>query len=369
MLSSVAVLLTVSAALPVDPPAPIPDKTDRKKPSEDLVSITYDVGDIVAKLGARTGARKSAAIEEVAGTLIDLIDAEKFLGKKPAHTIQLVNQKTLEIRASRDTQDQVADLLAAMRRQLDVAMVVKCRLYEVDRKVYDQQISGKLHRRPGNPAIFAAPATDEFERQFLEGKVKNEKLFSAGLKPLKSSETTIENGAQVEFFSWRAAVPYKYHPALERQPKPGIEPGPLFRLFLPDHDSLSPQPVISLACPGFSFAMRPVVSADRRKTQIKLTQKVTRIAAWQREKKRVWRLVRNADSPYADSREVDLDVPILEEATLTSNFAAMDDWPIVAAVQSQRPDLQASDKLLVLVFSARIRIEEEERQVQQQRKK
>ena len=290
-----------------------------------------------------------------------MIDPEKFLGKNAAYTIQIVNQKTLEIRASRAAHSFIADLLAAHRRLLDNAVVVKCNLYEVDRKLYDEQIAGKLHRRPGNPAVFTAPATDAFERQILEGQVKNEKLFSAGLQPLKSSETTIENGAQVEFFSWRAAVPYKYRPAWEREPSPGIELGPVSRLYVPDYDGLSPQPVISLAYPGFSFAMRPVISGDRRKTQIKLTQKITRIAGWKKEKRLVYRLVRNAQ--YIDSREVELDVPILEEATFTSNFAALDDWPIVAAVQSQRPDGQASDKSLVLVFSARIRIEEEEREI------
>jgi hypothetical protein len=364
-------LSLLPAAFPADQSAKTspPAKTGQNQQDQKtLITVTYDVGDIVAKLSARAGGSKSAAIEDVAGTIVDLIRPEKFLGKKAAYTIQLVNQKTLGIRASRDAHREIADLLAAIRRVHDGAVVVKCNLYEVDRKLYDEQIAGKLHRRPGSPAIFAAPATDDFERQILDGKVKDEKLFSAGLQPLKSSETTIQNGAEVEFFSWRATVPYKSRPAVERQPSPGIELGPVSRVLVRDYESLSPQPVISLACPGFSFAMRPVVSADARKTQIKLTQKVARIAAWKKEKKLVWRWVRNAHAQYPDSMEVYLDVPILEEATFASNFAALDDWPIVAAVQSQRPDVQASDKILVLVFSARIRIEEEEQQILQGKK-
>ena len=60
---------------------------------------------------------------------------------------------------------------------------------------------------------------------------------------------------------------------------------------------------------------------------------------------------------------VELDVPVVQQASFTSNFRALDGQPVVAVVQGQGPGAQTNDKVLLLVFSAKIRIEEEEQAI------
>jgi hypothetical protein len=311
------------------------------KPS-DLYTVAYDVGDMVAKKTFwDLGGQRMDVREGLARSLLQSLAevspgmAKQFLGKQSAHSIQLVSGKTLEVHTDKKTHEQVKNLLEAFRRLLDLAVVVECGLYEVDRKVYDQQVAGKLNRLPGNPAVFADPATDEFEKNFLEGKIVVAKPFYEGMKPLKTSKVTIQDRERGEIFSWRTAVPY------ERSP-----------------DRVFTKKELAFAFPGFSFSMTPVVSSDRRKVHIQLTQKVTQLLEWKKEKALM-------PLPNQDFKEVEFEVPVLQESSFTGNFTNFDGSGAVAAVQAQKPGAKGDERVLLLVFSARILIEEEERLIRE----
>ena len=313
-----------------------------------LADVTYDVSDLTAKRASRAsgtapaGARRQdEALVELSGELLQALAqdspalAKKFVGKDAPFRIQLVNGTRLQVRADKKTQAQVKVLLEVFRRAHDVAVEVVCRLYEINPDVYKKQILAKLPRHPGEPPVFVDPATDETERIYLEGK-QDDAPFYAKLKPLKTSKVTLQSRARGLMFSWRVAVPYERNPA---------------RVFC--------KPELAIAYPGFSFALTPVVSADRRRTHLKLTQKVTQLAGWQK-------VEAQQQMPNDGLRDVVFEVPIVQESSFTSTFTALDGWPVVVPVQWRRPDVPNNARQLVVVFSARILIEEEERAVREE---
>jgi hypothetical protein len=357
-LGSAAVFLLLSGAAAADRPgksAPAGAK---------LYSATYDVRDIVAKrtfwdlarwarnAGSQRPWQSAAVGEGLVRSLLDCLvgddpkRAGEFLGKQARQRIRLVNGNKLEVHGDKKTHEEVKNVLAAFGRSVDLAVVVECWLYEVDRKVYDQQIVGKWHRRPGSPAIFADPATEETEKKFLGGAVKADDVkadfspFYKGRKALQRGKVTIQDRERGEIFSRRTAVPY------ERSPGGGtfVKKG---------------EKELACAFPGFSFSMNPVVSHDRRMVHINLTQKVTQLLEWQKT-------TAHEVLPNQDWKGVVFEVPVLQEASFTSHFTVFDGWPVVARVRWQRPGVKDDDRVLVLLFSARILIEEEERQIQRQ---
>jgi RNA polymerase sigma factor (sigma-70 family) len=332
------------------PPARPKDKDERAAdPMPSVVVYNVDIGDIVAKwtswdlervlsLRLTNAGNREDAGDRLVRSLVETLIADnpglakKFLGKNAAYRIQLLNGKQLEVRADRKTHEQVKELVAGFRRSLDLAVVVESWLYEVDREVYERHIAGKLARHPGNPPVFVDPATEETERKFFEEKGPKGWWFD-GLKPLKHNKITIQDRTHGQFFSWRTAVPYERSPGRVFQKKE-----------------------LAIAYPGFAFSISPVIGADRRQTRIKVSQKVTRLVEWQRVKAE--QLL-----PNQDTKEVPFEVPVLQEASFTSTFDAFDGWPIVVPVQWHRPGTQGNDRVLVLLFRARILIEEEERQI------
>lgn len=345
-----------------------PPKTDAKQQDQKkLVTVTYDVKEIVTKMATWNPGGPAAALERLSTTLVEEIDpvlAAKFLGKNAVYSIQLLDEKQLEIRADKKTQEVLADCLAAIRHLLDVAVEVKCRLYEVDRKIVDQEIARKMTRLPGSAVVFARPDTEEFENQLLaklDGKMKPDEPIRLGVKSFKRSKAVVQNGASGEIFSWRTAVAYEKRPILDKGAY--TTGGPFHSIAFPGAPKYYPPGrETALVFPGFSFDMQPLISHDRRKMQIKLTQRVTQIVAWKKDKLRTW-------LPNQELKEIDLEVPVLEERTFTSNFGSLDGEPIIAVVQGQRPGARAADKVLVLVLNPIIRIEEEERALREEQRR
>jgi hypothetical protein len=365
-------LSLLPAAFPADQSAKTspPAKTDQKQQDQKtLITVTYDISDIVAKVATWHPGGRSAALQRLSASLVeDFADldpelARKLLGKDAVFSIQLLNEKTLEIRADKKTQKDLADYFSLVRHLLDGAVEVDCRLYEVDRKIVDAEIARKMNRHPGSATVFVRPDTEEFEKELLEkqdGKMKPDEPIRMGTSSLKRSKAVVQNGARGAIFSWRTAVPYEKRPALGNLANtrrnftawltfPGVVYGE------------APGRETAVVFPGFSFDMRPVISSDRRKMQIQLTQHVTQIVAWKKDKLRTW-------LPNQEMKEIDLEVPVLQESTFTSNISSLDGQPILALVQGQMPRAQARDRVLILAISPIIRIEEEERQILQGKK-
>jgi hypothetical protein len=336
-------------ALPCVVRAGQPGKAQARPADAALADVTYDVGDLTAKRGtwatgpAPTGRAEKAVEGLISGLLRVLLQdnpglAKKFLGKDAPYRIQAVNGARLQVRADKKTQAQVKDLLDAFRRLQGVAVEVECRLYEITPEVYRKRVAGKLPRLPGEPPVFVDPATDETEQKYLEG-APDEEPFYAKLKPLKTGKVTLQHRGQGQIFTWHVAVPYEHSP--ER----------FFR-----------KPKLAIAYPGFSFSVTAAVGADRRRTHLKLTQKVTQLAGWQKVEAR--KLM-----PNDGVRDVVFEVPVLRESSSTSTFTALDGWPVVVPVLWRRTDSPNDARQLVLVFTARIRIEEEERAIREAEEK
>lgn len=306
-------------------------KDQKPAAADQPYSVTYDVTDLLTLQALKPLASKTGKI--IDGLPTDILErmatirwneAKQFFGKQPAFSIRVENGNKLVIHASPNAHDYIKDLLATYRTWRDEIVEVECWLFEVDRKLYEQQIKNKLNQHPGSPAIFVDPATPDSHHLFTAGKLPRFNPFSAGLKAIKSGKATFQHGEQREILSWQTAVPYQ-------------------RFKLIDGQTGRWDKVIAYS--GFSFSVTPIFSPNWSTAQIKLTQKVTQLQGWTSERVYV---------PISNQQEkaVDFEVPILQDSTHTATFKALGGWPIIAEV-AWRPDEQKTDRVLFLLFSAR----------------
>jgi hypothetical protein len=315
---------------------------DQSAPPAKAYSLRYDVADIVEKKSFAdyplSGKQSADAGEGLLASVLEVLVlnhpemAKKFLGQKPQHKLHLLGRKTLEVYADKTAHDQVKALLETFRNA-DMSLVVESWLFEVKRDVYDKEIAGKLNRLPGSPAVFADPATEETELKFLQGK-NLIKPFWEGRKPLRTDMVVLENGESGEFFAWKTPIRY--------------ETNAIGRFGLRE---------AVYAIPGFSLALTPVISADRRIVHLKLVQKINQLQGWQKQKVREF-------TANQEIKDVEFDVPVLRESVFSSTFDVIDGWPVVVEIPWQRADATADSPRLVLLFNVRIRIEEEERLIE-----
>jgi RNA polymerase sigma factor (sigma-70 family) len=322
---------------------------DEPTPAQGAADRVYDVADIVAK-GKSWGVRKRPeaagqgedAAEELARRVLESLiqsnpdRAKKFLGKRAAYHVQLLNGNRLEVRADRATHEQVKEFLEAFRGSLDQAVVVTSYLYEVDRAAYGKAAAREWARQPGEPPVFVVSATEENERILLGEKKMPEggiwPLFK-GHKPLRKIEITIPHRERREIFSWRTAVPYEKGAG-----------------------RASGKGNLAVAFPGFSFSAMASVSRDRRKVEVKLTQSVTQLAGWEK--------VEAVEAqPDQELKPVVFEAPLLREFSFTSTFVMFDGASAVVPVQWRRPGVQGERTQLLLLLCVRILIEAEEKEI------
>jgi hypothetical protein len=200
----------------LEKPAPRGRKQARAANKNKLPRITYDVTDLVResspKLWVLDARAKpgNAGIDILADLMLRTIHPESWRKTKgEASTLQQVNGTKLEIRTSPAQHAEIADLLAALRRQADIMVVVGSELYEVERKFYEKQI------RPG-PADRSARSSRRLA-SIIEGAVVK-KLRKHAVR-LRSHKVTLGNERQGAFFSLRKAVVYQAQPRGARNPE------------------------------------------------------------------------------------------------------------------------------------------------------
>jgi hypothetical protein len=235
-------------------------------------------------------------------------------------SVQVLNGRTLSIHTNEARHEEVANLLEGFRRLLDVAVVMKPRLYEVDRPFYIKHIAPLLVDRNGR-LVRRMAAVDEALVRMLQRK------------------TLVLKGDDLKIPMWEPAVflslqtPFRYH-ALPGNRTGG---GPV-------------QYRTGLA--GVSFQVDPVVSTDRRCLRLKVRQDVTQLVG----------IARSRVPDLASEAEVEVESPNLRKSSLTDTLEIEDGHALVMPVE-YRPPGMGKDRLWVMLAHPTIYIEEEEAQI------
>ena len=211
-----------------------------------LVTKTYDVRDLVETASVWrpvvggpgwpapvAGLDRLEPTEALARVILTTVSPKTWRGPGGgAATLREVNGTKLEIRAADKQHEEVANLLDALRRLADVAVIVTGELYEVDRAFLDKHVKAVRGRR------VATPVAEDVAKQ----------LRKDGMR-LKSGRVKILPGQVARFFSLHSALAY---PTRE-----GKAPGTAFT--------------------GVSFRARVAVTPDRRFVRLALTQRSTEL--------------------------------------------------------------------------------------------
>jgi hypothetical protein len=323
-----SLLAGIPAALHSEPSKATPKDRKQAKPAQkDKISrLTYDVADLLQKsrheyraLGVQPRPHQSA-IETLADLICRTVHPESWRGEG-ASSLQVMNGTKLEVRTNAAQHKEIADLLAALRRLTDLAVVVKAELYEIDRGFYEKQIGAKLGKD-------LASEGHRFALPIDEGEVKK---FRKQAMLLRSNQVTIGNAQEAEFFSLRKAVLYraKHRPAANKTNE-----------------------IYETTFPGMSFQAHVVVSADRRRVRMKIRQQVTDLAGMRKEK---------VDDPQT-GLEITVETPKLRELSTAATVQVGDGRFVLVPVLFRPKAVKAKDRVLVLLVRPIIYIEEEERE-------
>lgn len=277
---------------------------------EKILGVIYDVSALAGKMHT-TGDK--GGTPALIGLVMSTVRPHVWGAKDSPHAIYELHGKKLEIYTTADNHGEIVDLLAALERLTDVAVVVESGLYEVERGFYDREIAPQLAKLPG-----VAPALP------IESEL-NEKLQKA-TKLLKSGKTKLENGEDGLFFAVRRALP-------------------------------TPTQMDPIAFPGVAFHGRFVVSADRRELRIKLVQKTTDLL----------RIGKEATFDAKQGKRVVVDVPELQETSVSASVTVGDGLLILVPVRARIPGVTVrKDHVLVMLLRPTIYIREEEELLRKQ---
>jgi hypothetical protein len=304
----------------------LPEKNAGK---DHISTITYPVGDLVGvrSLWRRSssliaGARqeKAEGIDVLVRTIMTVIDRDKWDAKQGAYSLQELNGKQLEIRTSAENHKAINELLTALHRRADLAVIVESDLYEVERGFYQKQIEPVLAKGEGaQEKRFAAVVEESVARQLRDhGKL------------LRSNKVTVLNQETEKTFSWRTAFNYQARPKSKD----------------PENSAY-----LQTAFHGMTFETGVNVTADRRLVDVKLAQHTRELIDIGKE------LV--ADPATGD--DVNVDVPRFLALSTSMTLRAEDGQPIVVPVHYRPPGVGNKERLLILLVRPVIYIEEEER--------
>jgi hypothetical protein len=316
-------------------------------PQRALYTTVYEIRDIVEKpaglLLAGTVSRRLIALGDkeplsttgpasraalVVESLATALDPDSPTGL-PADpdAIQVLNGDRLVIRANAARHAQMAEMLQAIRRLSDLAVIVNAKLYEVDRAFYTRLQNTKRL------------SINELEE--LDGKGASEKgdtLFNLLPKHklvLAGEEVKGDNGQEVALLSRHRVVRCLPGPDQARR---GVK---------------ARQTVLD----GVSFGAAIQVSPDRRFVRLKLTETASDLQAIDRVKVR----------DFTGENEVEAESPFLKESTHSQVRDVPDCATLLVPVHYRPQSLQARERWWVLSVTPRIFILEEERELRKMR--
>lgn len=274
------------------------------------------------------------AAARVVQTIVSTLEVPRGKRAAPAPpTIEILNGTRLVIRTTPARHAEIADVLAALRRLADLAVVLKAELYEVDDAFYQKLRTAK--RIP----------LEEQERRFLDGLPAADgalwKLLEKQALVLAGEEVKADDGLRVPVFSRRRAAVCLPSPAQLRKGEKGL------------------QTILE----GVSFHGEIQVSPDRRSVRLKLTERATEIQELRKVELRAPGLRGDQLPPAPAEEKVEAEIPFLKESTAAQVLEIPDGGSVLVPVAFRPPAAQAKGRWWVLSVTARIYIEEEEQQI------
>jgi hypothetical protein len=291
-------------------PAPARDE----KPKEDKrVTATYDVQDLLLQPGGKTG---FDSVDDVVRALVTMLDPKDFRPDALAgSTLHEVNGTRLEITTTPRCHAEIKTALEALRRINDMAVVLECDCFEVDRKFYAREIEPLLPKAAQKPGLRQAVEVEDALIELLRKKAAD----------LKSTRQRVANNKEAALFSSRRAFTFTQ--------KPGEQ----------GH---------GIGFQGLSVRARVTITPDRREVRLKLTQQRTELLG----------LIPQRGFNPANNQEVTLEIPNLANQTTTSTLQVGDGGTFLMPLSYQTPAAKAKDRVLLLLVRPTIYIAEEEKE-------
>jgi hypothetical protein len=315
-------------------------------PERALHTVVYDIRDLVMETrrvlapatatdGPRAlGADPVRAAARVVQMIVSTLEVPRGKRAAPAPpAIEILNGTRLVIRTTPARHAEIADLLAALRRLADLAVVLKADLYEVDDAFYQ-----KLRTARRVPL-------EEQERRLVDGLPAADgalwKLLEKQAVVLAGEEVKADDGVRVPVLSRHRAAVCLPSPEQLRKGEKGL------------------QTILE----GVSFHGEIQVSPDRRSVRVKLTERATEIQ--ELRKVELWAPGLRGDQlpPAPPEGKVEAEIPFLKESTTAQLLEIPDGGSVLVPVGFRPPATQAKGRWWVLSVTARIHIEEEERQI------
>jgi type II secretory pathway component GspD/PulD (secretin) len=218
----------------------------------EVVTVVYQVADLVVPLDEGDGA-KAATLE---GSLMDLIKMtvrrNSWKEQGGAGCLQYYPLgMALVVTQTREAQEEVADLLRALRRLQDVQVCIEMRIVQTSRDTADEfrAMAGFANvEAPARPekaaAVFLTDAEVRRCLEFAQGDAATEIMASPRVTALNGQKARVQVGQEQSFIT-----DYKV---------------------VRDGDQLSVVPTRESLTLGLSCGLQPAVSADRRSVQLKV---------------------------------------------------------------------------------------------------
>jgi hypothetical protein len=302
-------------------------QAQQRDAKEATTRVVYAVGDILRRWEgppAPAGAvarlpapRETRFVQYLFSTL-----ATPKQASVAGETVELVNGANLIVVTTEGRHALLAQLLAAMRRGNDVQVFLEASLYEVD-AAFHARLMG-----------LEPLSIDEAEKRFLEG---GEDASGSLTALLKKQQKPVIAGARIEVDERRDSELLSRYQAVRGLPSPEqVARG-----------DKTPQ----IALQGFTCIARAAASSDRRYVRVKLSEKSVTARGF--EKVKGW--------PRDRQEPVEAELPLLDETAHVRLVVVPDGGSVLLASQI-RPTVP--ERRWLLLISARIRIEEEERALQ-----
>jgi hypothetical protein len=229
-------------------------------------------------------------------------------------TIKVLNGSKLAVYATPSNHERINDLLTALRRLADLAVVMHATVYEVDCDYYAKYLAPLLEQKPGKQTelpIALVPRLAESLRQQTA--------------VLESDELKIRPGQPTVFLSLEDTFRYRVHPGNTKD-----QPDPLYK------EGLA----------GFRFGVQAEVSPDRRFLRLRISRQVTQLLH-----------ITKITIPDAGTG-LDVEAPNLRESSAAATMQLGDGQAILMPVAYRPPGLP-EDRVWVLLAQPEIFIQEE----------
>ena len=239
------------------------------------------------------------------------VDRAGWRNRTPASTIRVVNGTKLVVHTAPSVHAEIGSVLNTFRRLADLAVVMDAKLFAVDRADYDKHFAQS----------FVDPK-NKSARRLIANVTKTQWNLLEALMPIQESDPEKLRPYERTVFLTRKNV-YQY------QAQPGAaNPATAFE--------------------GFSFAVRPTVSADRRCLRLEFWHEVEQLV----------KLTKGTKIDLKTGKELPIELPNVRKSAATGTIDIHDTQSIMLAV-----DYRPEDKVWLLVAAPRIYIEEEEEQI------